>query len=261
MSKMPEGRGTVSTPLRLVALALLVIVVGGGIWAIAAATGGNVASPPVASATPPAGTTATPGATASPAATATSSYTNADLAPTPCATAKFGPPLPPLNPPANIHVYPAEPPMEINTALLYEVTIVTPVGSMVECLQPSLAPHTVNNFVVLTRNHFYDGLQFFRVAPGFVIQGGDPTNLGTGGPGYQFNDEPVQGNYTLGTMAMANSGPNTNGSQFFICIANDSTSLAAKYNLFGHMVSGIAVAEKVTAKMPMTAVTVSQEVS
>src|SRR3546814_19962269 len=82
-------------------------------------------------------------------------------------------------------------------------------------LDASLAPNTVNNFVVNARNGFYDGLTFHRVVPGFVIQGGDTEGTGRGGPGYRFADEPVKGEYTPGPVAMANAGPDTNGSPFF----------------------------------------------
>ena len=85
-------------------------------------------------------------------------------------------------------------------------------------LDPQLAPNTVNNFIGLARQGYYDGLTFHRVVPEFVIQGGCPEGSGRGGPGYKFADEPVQGEYTLGAVAMANAGPDTNGSQFFICI-------------------------------------------
>ncbi|TME46710.1 MAG: peptidylprolyl isomerase, partial [Chloroflexi bacterium] len=84
-------------------------------------------------------------------------------------------------------------------------------GTITLCLDPKLAPNTVNNFVFLTRNQYYDGLKFHRVVADFVIQGGDPEGTGSGGPGYKFNDEPVQGEYTAGAVAMANSGANTNG--------------------------------------------------
>ena len=92
------------------------------------------------------------------------------------------------------------------------------------------APKSVSNFVYLVDNAFYDGLTFHRVVPGFVIQGGDPDGVGTGGPGYSFEDEPVKGEYTRGSVAMANSGPDTNGSQFFICL-EDQLNMPKKYNL------------------------------
>src|SRR6266540_6715706 len=91
-------------------------------------------------------------------------------------------------------------------------------GDIVMELDPKLAPNTVNNFVALARDGYYDGLTFHRVVPEFVVQGGDPTGTGSGGPGFRFKDEPVKGEYSLGAVAMANAGPDTNGSQFFICI-------------------------------------------
>ena len=93
----------------------------------------------------------------------------------------------------------------------------------------------MNNFVGLARQGYYDGLTFHRVVPEFVIQGGCPEGSGRGGPGYKFADEPVKSEYTLGAVAMANSGPNTNGSQFFICIDDCTRKLDKLYNLFGHV--------------------------
>jgi cyclophilin family peptidyl-prolyl cis-trans isomerase len=149
--------------------------------------------------------------------------------------------------------------MQIDTSKLYEATITTPRGSIVICLQPNLAPNTVNNFVALARNHFYDGLKFHRVVASFVVQGGDPKGDGSGGPGYKFNDEPVLGKYTAGAVAMANSGPNTNGSQFFICIADDTTKLQPLYNLFGNVASGMDVATAIQQGDVMQSVTVTQQ--
>jgi cyclophilin family peptidyl-prolyl cis-trans isomerase len=119
-------------------------------------------------------------------------------------------------------------------------------GLIVAELDPNLAPKTVNNFVFLAQNHFYDGLTFHRVISGFMAQGGDPTGTGSGGPGYSFADEPVKGDYTAGAIAMANSGPNTNGSQFFIVTADQTGKLPKSYNLFGHVVKGLDVAQKLT---------------
>jgi cyclophilin family peptidyl-prolyl cis-trans isomerase len=99
------------------------------------------------------------------------------------------------------------------------------------------APKAASNFVTLARDHFYDGLTFHRVEPGFVAQGGDPKGNGTGGPGYQFEDEPVTRDYTQGIVAMANSGPNTNGSQFFILLAD--TPLPKQYTIFGRVTAGL----------------------
>jgi len=120
-------------------------------------------------------------------------------------------------------------------------------GTIVIELYADKAPKTVSNFVYLVDNAFYDGLTFHRVVPGFVIQGGDPKGDGTGGPGYNFDDEPVQGEYIKGSVAMANSGPNTNGSQFFICL-EDQFSLPKSYNLFGQVISGIEVISQINEK-------------
>ena len=133
---------------------------------------------------------------------------------------------------------------------LYCAGINTNRGLIVVELDPKKAPLSVNNFVFLAQNHFYDGLKFHRViadTPGnagniHIAQGGDPKGDGTGGPGYKFNDEPVQGDYTAGTVAMANSGANTNGSQFFINIT-DNKQLPKSYNLFGRVVQGMNVVQ------------------
>jgi len=125
---------------------------------------------------------------------------------------------------------------------IYRATITTNRGTIVMDLDPQLAPDTVNNFVGLARDGYYDGLTFHRVVPEFVIQGGCPEGSGRGGPGYKFADEPVKSEYTHGAVAMANSGPDTNGSQFFICIDDCQTKLAPSYNLFGYVVDGMDVA-------------------
>jgi len=140
---------------------------------------------------------------------------------------------------------PEPPEYQIDGALLYRVTITTDRGPIVMDLDPQLAANTVNNFVGLTRQGYYDGLTFHRVVPEFVIQGGCPEGSGRGGPGYQFRDETVQGEYTLGAVAMANAGPNTNGSQFFVCIDDCIGKLSKDYNLFGHVVDGIDVAQAI----------------
>jgi peptidyl-prolyl cis-trans isomerase B (cyclophilin B) len=138
----------------------------------------------------------------------------------------------------------AKPPQpQTDASKIYRVTITTDRGAIVMDLDPQLAPKTVNNFIGLARQGYYDGLTFHRVVPEFVIQGGDPNGTGTGGPGYKFEDEPVQAEYTLGAVAMANSGPNTNGSQFFVCIDDCRRKLAPNYNLFGYVVDGIDVAQ------------------
>jgi len=140
------------------------------------------------------------------------------------------------------HAFSQPPAMTIDTNKVYCAGINTNRGLIVLELDPRLAPKTVNNFVYLAEHHFYDGLKFHRVVPKFVIQTGDPQGTGAGGPGYKFNDEPVLANYTEGCAAMANSGPNTNGSQFFICTADNTKTLQKLYNLFGHVVQGMNVA-------------------
>jgi peptidyl-prolyl cis-trans isomerase B (cyclophilin B) len=146
--------------------------------------------------------------------------------------------------------------MTIELDHTYTVTISTPKGSIVLELDPELAPATVNNFVSLARDGFYDGLTFHRVVPGFVIQGGCPDGDGRGGPGYRFADEPVKGDYHLGAVAMANAGPNTNGSQFFVCIENLKGRLDKNYNYFGRVTDGMDVALSIEVGDTMDQVTV-----
>jgi peptidyl-prolyl cis-trans isomerase B (cyclophilin B) len=149
--------------------------------------------------------------------------------------------------------------MQIDLDTTYEVTFATTRGDIVADLDPQLAPQTVNEFVCKARDGFYDGLTFHRVVPEFVIQGGDPKGTGSGGPGYQFPDEPVKGEYTLGALAMANAGPNTNGSQFFICIDDCRRKLDKLYNLFGHVTSGIETAQQIQVGDRMESVTVTEK--
>jgi cyclophilin family peptidyl-prolyl cis-trans isomerase len=141
-----------------------------------------------------------------------------------------------------------EPPMVIDTAKRYTATMVTSHGTMVIALDPLAAPKTVNSFVFLARYHYYDGVIFHRIIPGFVLQGGDPTGTGTGGPGYKYADElPAAGKYQVGSLAMANAGPNTNGSQFFVISGADGVGLPPLYSLFGAVVTGGEVVEKINA--------------
>jgi cyclophilin family peptidyl-prolyl cis-trans isomerase len=148
--------------------------------------------------------------------------------------------------------------METDANSVYDVTITTDRGTIALTLDPQLAPTTVNHFVAQARKGFYTGLTFHRVVPEFVIQGGDPEGTGRGGPGYKFEDEPVQGEYTLGAVAMANAGPNTNGSQFFICIDDCTRKLAKSYNLFGYVTSGIDVAQAIQVGDVMRSVVVAE---
>ncbi len=141
-----------------------------------------------------------------------------------------------------------EPPMVIDTNKRYTATMVTSHGTMVIALDPLAAPKTVNSFVFLARYHYYDGVIFHRIIPGFVLQGGDPTGTGTGGPGYKFADElPAPGRYQIGSLAMANAGPHTNGSQFFVISGPDGVALPPQYALFGAVVSGGDVVKAIDA--------------
>jgi len=150
------------------------------------------------------------------------------------------------------------PPMKIDLETVYQVTVATDRGDIVMELDPHLAPTTVNHFVSLARGGFYDGLTFHRVVPEFVVQGGDPDGTGRGGPGYRFADEPVRGEYTLGAVAMANAGPDTNGSQFFVCIDDCRRKLTPNYNLFGYVIDGIDVAQSIQVGDVMRSVTVTE---
>jgi peptidyl-prolyl cis-trans isomerase B (cyclophilin B) len=141
----------------------------------------------------------------------------------------------------------------------YSATISTDRGDIVIALDPSRAPKTVNNFVFLARDGFYDGLTFHRVVDDFVVQGGDPEGSGRGGPGYRFEDEPVQGEYIAGAVAMANAGPNSNGSQFFICTVDDRHKLTKSYNLFGQVVRGMEVVTSIRQGDVMRSVTIAEE--
>ena len=154
----------------------------------------------------------------------------------------------------------AEPPeFQIDPKANYRVTIETAKGPIVMELDPRLAPNSVNNFVALARQGYYDGLTFHRVVADFVVQAGCPQGTGTGGPGYKFPDEPVKGEYTLGAVAMANAGPNTNGSQFFITIDDCQRKLSKDYNLFGYVTEGMDVAQSIGVGDVMNKVTVEEQ--
>ncbi len=146
--------------------------------------------------------------------------------------------------------YPSYPPMTISASKTYTATVTTDVGQFTIQLDPKAAPKAVNSFVYLANQHFFDCIIFHRVIPGFVDQTGDPTGTGSGGPGYQFADElpkaanPQYPNYSL---AMANSGPNTNGSQFYVVDGTQGENLAPNYTLFGKVTSGTSVVDKINA--------------
>ena len=137
------------------------------------------------------------------------------------------------------------PQMTIDQNKTYSATIKTNYGEFIVQLLPKDAPLAVNNFVFLARQGFYDGVKFHRIVKGFVVQGGDPTGSGSGSPGYRFADEKITRNYIPGTLAMANSGANTNGSQFFITLADLSSSLPKAYTIFGVVSKGFDIVQKI----------------
>lgn len=139
--------------------------------------------------------------------------------------------------------YKSAPEMVIDPAKTYTAVIETSAGTMKAVFFTDDAPKTVNNFVFLAKDGYYDGIIFHRVIKGFMIQGGDPTGTGRGGPGYKFNDEKVKKPYSRGTLAMANAGPNTNGSQFFIMHAD--YPLPPNYTVFGKLTSGEEVVDAI----------------
>jgi cyclophilin family peptidyl-prolyl cis-trans isomerase len=140
------------------------------------------------------------------------------------------------------------PKLTIDENKTYTARLRTSCGTIVLKLFPDAAPVTVNNFVFLARSGFYTGLTFHRVDPGFVIQGGDPEGTGSGGPGYQFKDELDNDlEYEIGTLAMANSGADTNGSQFFIVAGEEGAGLDKNYTIFGKVTRGLDVVEEIVA--------------
>ncbi|HLJ66462.1 MAG TPA: peptidylprolyl isomerase [Chloroflexota bacterium] len=138
------------------------------------------------------------------------------------------------------------PAMAIDAKKRYGADVRTSEGTVTIELLPQEAPETVNNFVFLARQGYYDGTPFHRVIEGFMIQGGDPTGTGRGGPGYKFRDEPVRRRYTRGIVAMANAGPNTNGSQFFIVHGAD-VGLPPNYTIFGQVSDGLDAVDRIAA--------------
>jgi peptidylprolyl isomerase/peptidyl-prolyl cis-trans isomerase B (cyclophilin B) len=146
----------------------------------------------------------------------------------------------------------APPEMTIDTGKSYQATIKTEVGDIVVNLFADQAPKTVNSFVFLARQGFYDNVTFHRVLDGFMAQGGDPTGTGTGGPGYQFENENQDATFDkAGQLAMANAGPNTNGSQFFITFGPTQLS-GADYTIFGEVVQGLDVLDQIKRRDPNT---------
>ena len=141
--------------------------------------------------------------------------------------------------------------MSIDADRRYRAIVHSERGDISIELLPAVAPATVNNFVFLARDGFYDGTSFHRVIPGFLAQAGDPIGNGRGGPGYRFPDEISETPFVRGTVGMANAGPNTNGSQFYILLA-DAPQLAGRYSAFGRVVEGLELAATLTPRDPST---------
>ncbi len=154
--------------------------------------------------------------------------------------------------------YSSAPPMTIDKNKQYRATMTTAYGEMVFELFPADAPQTVNSFVFLSRDKFYDETIFHRVVPNFVVQGGDPTGTGSGGPGYQIPDEISSRKHIAGTLSMANAGPNINGSQFFICYS-DQPSLDGGFTVFGQLTQGMDVLNKIKQGDKLLKVTVEEK--
>jgi cyclophilin family peptidyl-prolyl cis-trans isomerase len=216
---------------------IIVVIVAGAVFGISYAifgTGSNSSSTSTTStsttvkAAPPGGS-----GNKSPSAITTSADCPADITAT-------------LNKPS----WKTAPAMTIDPNKTYTATVTTSAGVFTIKLDPQEAPKTVNNFVFLARQHFYDCVIFHRVIPSFVDQTGDPTGTGEGGPGYEFADElpkKASPQYPLGSVAMANSGANTNGSQFFIVTGSQGESLSPDYSLFGQVTSGMDVVQKINS--------------
>jgi len=145
----------------------------------------------------------------------------------------------------------APPPMTIDPGRRYSATLRTSEGDLIVDLLAEAAPGAVNNFVFLAREGYYDGVPFHRIIKDFMVQTGDPTGTGAGGPGYRFEDEPVRLRYTKGIVAMANAGPNTNGSQFFI-VHGREVQLPPSYTIFGRVREGLEALDKI-AETPVAA--------
>jgi peptidyl-prolyl cis-trans isomerase B (cyclophilin B) len=154
--------------------------------------------------------------------------------------------------------YSEPPPMLIDTSKQYTAIIETEKGNLVLELFTEDVPRTVNNFVFLAREGFYDDTTFHRVIPGFMAQGGDPTGTGTGTPGYSFADEFTEHTHLAGALSMANSGPNTNGSQFFITYTPQHP-LDGKHSVFGQLIEGMDVLERIKPGDALKRVIIEEE--
>lgn len=186
-----------------------------------------------------AGCTASPAASKPKVSEQATPATQAQTAPTPPTTG---------GQPKVAKSYSSPPAISIDPQKDYQATLHTNQGDITIQLLPKDAPVTVNSFVFLAREGFYEGVKFHRVVKGFVIQAGDPTGTGAGGPGYRFQDElPKESDYDRGVLAMANAGPNTNGSQFFITLDSLKGGLPKNYTIFGKVIAGMDAVDKIAA--------------
>jgi cyclophilin family peptidyl-prolyl cis-trans isomerase len=173
-----------------------------------------------------------------------------ESAPEPTTTPTPAPETEPSSvPEVKVMQWDSPPPMTIDTSKKYTAIMETEKGTLVLELFAKDVPVTVNNFVFLAREGYYDGTTFHRVIPGFMVQGGDPTGTGMGGPGYRFEDEFTGHTHVTGTLSMANAGPNTNGSQFFITYT-PQPGLDGKHSVFGQLVEGMDVLQSITPRDP-----------
>ena len=227
---------------------ILSVLLFAGVAALSLAACNLITPPPLGQPEAPPSPTAAPSGSGSVAPTSRPTTTpisgvgsGASAVPTPAVVVTGG---------RSIKQWSAPPAMSIDTGASYTAVINTTAGPITIELLTGDAPNTVNNFVFLARQGFYDNVIFHRTIPGFMIQGGDPTGTGGGGPGYRFADEPVNRPYSRGVMAMANAGPNTNGSQFFLMHAD--YPLPPNYTIFGQTVAGLETIDTIATAPTQT---------
>jgi len=235
---------------------LAVIVVGSVLlinqpWSHSSAdTTTTTTKPKTSSTTTSSSTTTTSSSTTTTAPVTTTTATATDAAAQKAANAAATAAGCPANPKTRVNTltWSSYPAMTIDPSKTYTATVKTTAGTFTITLDAKQAPKTVNSFVFLANQNYFHCVIFHRVIPGFMDQTGDPTGTGSGGPGYQFANENLPTKYTGGDVAMANSGANTNGSQFFIIVPGGATQLKPTYSLFGHVTKGMTVVEKINSQ-------------
>jgi peptidyl-prolyl cis-trans isomerase B (cyclophilin B) len=231
LEELQREQQRASVKRRGVRIGVIVVVVLGAVFLISRSFGGSDdTTAPTTDPTTPADTSEAPATTAAPE-TSTTVSESIDGA-TPCPPAE--------GEPERVGQFEQAPPDCLEDGVTYFADVVTNLGSFTIELDARRAPVTVNNFVVLSRYRYFDGTECHRAIPDFVVQCGDPTATGSGGPGYSFEDElPEAGEYEIGSIAMANSGPDTNGSQFFVITGPNGAALPPNYSLFGTVIDGL----------------------